>query len=80
MSAYEFLKEVTHPNVVHLLGVCTKEMPFFIIMEYMQKGNLRDFLQRLPGKVKLHVVTMIYMLQQVASAMAYLESLDVIHR
>ena len=71
------MKEATHPNVIHLLGVCTKEMPFFIIKEYMQKGNLHDFLQRL---LKLHVVTMVYMLQQVASAMAYLESLDVIHR
>ena len=74
------MKEVTHPNVVHLLGVCTKEMPFFIIMEYTQKGSLLNFLQRLRGKVKLQVMTMVYMLQQVASAMAYLESLKVLHR
>ena len=73
------MKKVMHPNVVHLLGVCTKEMPFYIIMEYTQKGNLLNFLRRLQGR-KLQVMTMVYMLQQVASAMAYLESLDVIHR
>ena len=85
MDAQEFLKEanvmkqVRHPNLVQLLGVCTRELPFFIITEYMSKGNLLDYLRGPEGK-DLEAVTLVYMSQQVASAMAYLESKNMIHR
>ena len=73
------MKRVKHPNLVQLLGVCTKDLPFFIITEYMQKGNLLDLLRGTEGR-ELQAVTLVYMSQQVASAMAYLESLNMIHR
>ena len=73
------MKRVKHPNLVQLLGVCTKDLPFFIITEYMQKGNLLDLLRGPEGR-ELQAVTLVYMSQQVASAMAYLESLNMIHR
>ena len=73
------MKEVNHPNLLCLLGVCTKAVPFFIIMEYMLKGKLLDLLRNPEGQ-DIPMVTLVYMSQQVASAMAYLESLKVIHR
>lgn len=85
MEAQEFLKEaaimkeVRHPNLVQLLGVCTRELPFFIVTEFMVKGNLLDYLRGNDGK-DLEAVTLVYMSQQVASAMAYLESKNMIHR
>ena len=73
------MKKVKHPNLVQLLGVCTRELPFFIITEYMPKGNLLDYLRGSEGN-SLDAVVLVYMAQQVASAMAYLESMNMIHR
>lgn len=33
------MKEMKHPNLVQLMGVCTREPPFYIITEFMSKGN-----------------------------------------
>ncbi len=85
MDAEEFLEEaavmkhVCHPNLVQLVGVCTRELPLFIIMEFIPGGNLQDYL-RSPNGQGIEAVTLIYMALQVASAMAYLESKNVIHR
>ncbi|KAI6064191.1 Abelson tyrosine-protein kinase 2 isoform X2 [Aix galericulata] len=51
MEVEEFLKEaavmkeIKHPNLVQLLGVCTLEPPFYIVTEYMPYGNLLDYLR-----------------------------------
>ncbi len=47
----QFVAEMTwasgfsHPNVLTLLGVCNKEIPRYLIYEYMDFGSLKDFLQ-----------------------------------
>lgn len=51
MALHDFLaeaaimKDLHHPNLVQLMGVCTREPPFYIITEYMNKGNLLDYLR-----------------------------------
>lgn len=35
----------SHPNVIQLLAVCTKEQPQYMIFEYLEYGSLKDFLQ-----------------------------------
>ncbi|XP_074029282.1 ret oncogene isoform X2 [Leptinotarsa decemlineata] len=47
LSEYQLLKEVSHPNVIRLLGVCTEpEGPVYLIIEYAEHGSLRNYLRR----------------------------------
>ena len=73
------MKVVSHPCIVQLLGVCTRELPFLIVMEYMPKGNLVEYLQEPDGE-DLKATTLVYMAQQLASAVVYLESMAIAHR
>ena len=75
----ELMKGMRHPNLVQLLGVCTRSAPIYIITEFMTKGNLLDYLRSCDHD-QINGFVLMYMATQICSAMSYLESRDYIHR
>ncbi|KAM6472579.1 epithelial discoidin domain-containing receptor 1 isoform 2-T3 [Liasis olivaceus] len=92
----DFLKEVKimsrlkDPNIVRLLGVCVRDDPLCMITEYMENGDLNQFLSgheledklggSPSGKPTISYPTLVHLGAQIASGMAFLASLNFVHR
>lgn len=72
----ELLTLFKHPNIIQLYGVCRPE-PFYIVLEYMNRGCLLDYLYSIARNFKLP--TLIHMSKQIVSGMAYLEAQKCVH-
>uniref|UniRef100_A0A8C6LHZ0 receptor protein-tyrosine kinase n=1 Tax=Nothobranchius furzeri TaxID=105023 RepID=A0A8C6LHZ0_NOTFU len=95
----DFLKEIRimsrlrDPNIVRLLAVCVDKEPLCMITEYMENGDLNQFLcslrlqtsdgDQMEAEQRQDVASysqMIAMAAQIASGMKYLSSLNFVHR
>ena len=46
MSEMEVMKIIgTHLNIINLLGCCTQQGSLYVIVEFANHGNLRDYLR-----------------------------------
>ena len=83
-----FMSRLKDNNVIRLLGICTTGTPF-IMMEYMENGDLNGYLQKLnfttdttkvPVANEITLNGLVYISYQIASGMKYLSSCKYIHR
>ena len=83
----KFMSRLNDDNVVRLLAICSMGSPF-ILMEYMENGDLNQYLRKNdiappegpPGDNQLPASILLYMAMQIAGGMRYLASLRFIHR
>uniref|UniRef100_A0A4W3HCV3 Discoidin domain-containing receptor 2 n=1 Tax=Callorhinchus milii TaxID=7868 RepID=A0A4W3HCV3_CALMI len=90
-----FLKEVkvmsrlNNPNIIRLLGVCIHDDPLCMVTEYMENGDLNQFLYQRELENQFTLANnipsvsyrcLLHMGTQIASGMQYLSSLKFVHR
>ncbi|XP_032231213.2 receptor-type guanylate cyclase gcy-2-like [Nematostella vectensis] len=88
LSEAETMKVFDHPNIVKLLGVCTKGEPALAIMELMIYGDLKNFLlarrqfanQNIKEAEEVAPGRLTRMALDITSGLAYLSRLNFVHR
>lgn len=85
----KFMSRLNHENIIRLLGVCSKDPEHsFIMMEYMENGDLNQYLQQsdissTKEPCASNVMTtkiLLFFVLQIANGMKYLASMNFIHR
>ncbi|CAJ0572855.1 unnamed protein product, partial [Mesorhabditis spiculigera] len=74
-----FMVDVSHRNLVGLVGVVVDDCDVFMLTEYMANGNLVDFL-RSRGRHQLDRAHLLQFSIDICQGMCYLESRQIVHR
>jgi len=76
------LKDLHHPNIVHLEDVKKDHNYYYIVMEYVNGGSLTDCLKKYKikyGKAFPEEIVQ-YLMRQIVDAIKYIHQRNIIHR
>ncbi|CAF4848755.1 unnamed protein product [Pieris macdunnoughi] len=78
----DLISELTHENIVCIVGVALREEPLCMLFEFMARGDLHEFLMgRAPPSGKgLPPIRLLNIAYNIASGMQYLASHHYVHR
>ena len=78
------MSSFNHPNILQIKGICLTNDPMFILLEFMNKGDLARYLRanRPVGAVpsSLNLLDLIEIAIHIAKGCAYLEDKQFVHR
>jgi serine/threonine protein kinase len=81
LAEIELMKRLRHPNLVTLLGICTRKRPFLALIEFLKGGSLDKWLPENGHKLLKPLPTkLISMLHQVALGCQALARSGIVHR
>jgi serine/threonine protein kinase len=81
VAEIELMKRLRHPNLVALLGVCTRAPPFWAVLELLHGGSLDEWLpSNGPALLNPAPTRLVVMLNQVALGCLALSQAGIIHR
>ena len=72
----EVLKDIQHPNILKLLDIKENPEYYFLIFEYINGGNLFDYIQGYPLSEEI----VQYIMKQLVDAIKYLHDKKIVHR
>ena len=76
------LHNLKHPNIIHILDYLYNQSYNYIVLEYCNGGNLREYLQKYMEKnnAPLNEFFIQKILRQIAPALEFMHSKNIIHR
>lgn len=74
------MAQLHHNNVVGLIGVCTKEYPLLLVLQFCEHGSLLSLLRRRTGFDALSLQQRLRVSLDCANGMAHLSTLGMVHR
>ena len=75
-SEIEIMKSLRHPNIVELISVVFHPEVIWVVMEFCEGGNFRNFIR---GKQLSEKWACRYM-QQISDGLRYMRTMDLVHR
>ena len=79
MKEMEIMKKLQHRHLIKLIGVCSREIPYYLLTEFMTEGCLLDFIRKSDPQ-KIDSIQQLRFAIQICDAMRYLEERNFIHR